>query len=119
MNQYKRKSLKKYIKHPNIYYKKNPKIPRKSSIKYNIKKTQKSNKQEKNSIPQITPNNNPFNSYKRFLPESLPLLDNDDDIECGICFEDNCDYKTNCNHLFHKNCISKWLNTCPICENIF
>ena len=52
--------------------------------------------------------------------------------ECPICYEnivDNLDdyFKTKCNHLFHKSCLSKWFTTqeknnnfnfsCPFCRN--
>jgi superfamily II DNA helicase RecQ len=37
---------------------------------------------------------------------------------CSICLEENVDYTTNCNHVFHKKCIDKWKhnNTCPYCR---
>lgn len=41
--------------------------------------------------------------------------------ECSICLETN-NYKiitTNCNHIFHEECLSKWIKiikTCPICR---
>jgi hypothetical protein len=37
---------------------------------------------------------------------------------CSICLEENVDYITNCNHVFHKKCIDKWKhnNTCPYCR---
>ncbi len=42
--------------------------------------------------------------------------------ECSICWEKiDTEYKTTCNHLFHKNCVDEWLknnNTCPICRSI-
>ena len=51
---------------------------------------------------------------------------NDQEIECVICFEvmHNSEesrqvIKTPCNHYFHNNCISEWIqinNTCPVCR---
>ena len=41
--------------------------------------------------------------------------------ECSICLKIN-NYKiitTNCNHIFHEECLSKWIKiskTCPICR---
>lgn len=37
---------------------------------------------------------------------------------CSICLEENVDYTTNCNHVFHKKCFDKWKhnNTCPYCR---
>jgi hypothetical protein len=49
--------------------------------------------------------------------------DKDDNHKCPICLEnlENINKKTNCNHIFHKECISKWINinknTCPLCRN--
>ncbi len=46
----------------------------------------------------------------------------DNIIECGICIEhiiDKDKYITSCNHIFHKECINKWLqlnNKCPYCR---
>ena len=42
---------------------------------------------------------------------------------CSICLneiENNDEYKTNCNHTFHKKCIDKWFqksHRCPLCRN--
>ena len=49
--------------------------------------------------------------------------------ECPICFTDvwNCNVvHTKCNHVFHKSCFNKWVNTpryswdatCPVCRTI-
>jgi len=48
--------------------------------------------------------------------------------ECSICLEyidniDNIDktWILRCNHVFHKECIKKWLvlsNTCPVCRRV-
>ena len=42
--------------------------------------------------------------------------------DCSICLENinKDDYKLNCNHIFHKNCISQWLiksSNCPLCRS--
>lgn len=40
---------------------------------------------------------------------------------CAICLEE-CNYKTKCNHWFHKKCLYKWYNShtnghnCPYCK---
>lgn len=47
-----------------------------------------------------------------------------EDEKCSICFEKLGDEKTedytlSCNHIYHKLCISQWLNnhtTCPLCR---
>jgi len=42
--------------------------------------------------------------------------------DCSICWgkvEENTKITTQCNHVFHKNCLNKWLNkqqTCPYCR---
>ena len=46
---------------------------------------------------------------------------------CSICLneiENNDEYKTNCNHTFHKKCIDKWLisnekMSCALCRESF
>jgi len=48
----------------------------------------------------------------------------DRDADCSICLEklvsnDNCCYVTNCNHIFHRKCLSTAItltNKCPICR---
>ena len=45
------------------------------------------------------------------------------EIECSICLDiiKNKYSKTFCNHIFHNECIYKWLrkkDTCPICREI-
>jgi len=56
-------------------------------------------------------------------PETL--YSNNNSIQCVICYldiklNDNI-RKTNCNHIFHSECIDEWLlnfnNSCPICKN--
>ena len=49
----------------------------------------------------------------------VPIID----AECPICFENLRSSKdivtTNCNHIFHKDCLDSWLiysNTCPCCR---
>lgn len=43
---------------------------------------------------------------------------------CSICLDDtknSVNYKTQCNHYFHKKCLDEWLiksKTCPICRNL-
>jgi hypothetical protein len=34
---------------------------------------------------------------------------------CPICLLDNTDFKTKCNHYFHKKCLDEWLKIKPIC----
>ena len=50
------------------------------------------------------------------------MSDIENNIECTICLSNDSDIewvKLNCNHMFHRECISEWLsinNTCPICR---
>jgi hypothetical protein len=41
---------------------------------------------------------------------------------CPICFENNVNCSTNCNHKYHSECIDKWIlqgnNKCPICREM-
>ena len=43
-------------------------------------------------------------------------------MDCSICFDEIKEEdkkKINCNHVFHKDCLSPWLvneNTCPLCR---
>lgn len=43
---------------------------------------------------------------------------------CSICLDDECDkqyIRTNCNHIFHEECINNWSqinNNCPYCKSI-
>lgn len=44
-------------------------------------------------------------------------------MDCPICLEiiENNVFTTYCNHLFHKECINKWLSktqNCPYCRSI-
>jgi hypothetical protein len=39
---------------------------------------------------------------------------------CCICLEANCNYLTNCEHFFHKECLEKWIvhkDKCPLCNS--
>ena len=57
--------------------------------------------------------------------ELINLSDNLEFKECLVCLEDFNEndkelVKIKCNHIFHKNCINKWLcyenNKCPVCR---
>ena len=39
-------------------------------------------------------------------------------ISCPICLDYICDdlYETECKHKYHKKCIIKWINKCPLCR---
>ena len=47
-----------------------------------------------------------------------------DDVDCPICYEkimhlENNYYITPCNHVFHEDCLERWMNeqmTCPMCR---
>ncbi len=57
-------------------------------------------------------------------PVSKKINCNDTVNDCGICMEqllENDKYITQCNHIFHKECINKWLqikDNCPYCRTI-
>ena len=49
-------------------------------------------------------------------------VDENDERQCSICFENlsgSC-INLRCNHLFHEQCITRWLqrhSTCPVCRH--
>ena len=52
---------------------------------------------------------------------SFQMKNNNVKGECGICYDIKSLIKTNCDHLFCKNCITEWIkksNTCPMCRNV-
>jgi hypothetical protein len=56
----------------------------------------------------------------------LPIQKSLTDTDCAICIENiklNSDVRImNCNHIFHTDCLDKWLiknKTCPICRYHF
>jgi hypothetical protein len=57
------------------------------------------------------------------LPSVVPLLNAIPIEECSICRElvDSFEYRTECGHIYHRNCISQWYRynrTCPQCRQI-
>jgi hypothetical protein len=63
------------------------------------------------------------NDFINFDSIKYKKLSEDHDKECSIClinFEDDNDVcLTQCNHLFHNNCITEWSRykkDCPICR---
>lgn len=59
----------------------------------------------------------------KIIDKAETLLDEEGNkIECAICLEamTNKDYDVlDCNHMFHKNCLTKWLSVgeyCPVCR---
>ncbi|CAD8124760.1 unnamed protein product [Paramecium sonneborni] len=71
-------------------------------------------------------NNRSQNKYQHKNPQQSDIQR---DTECSICQEtiqitqeslENC-VKTDCEHIFHNECLNQWLNyqqTCPICREI-
>jgi hypothetical protein len=54
---------------------------------------------------------------KKLFTDNEILMSNN--VECSICYENDCDCQTNCEHNYCKECIEKWLlqnNTCPNCR---
>jgi hypothetical protein len=54
----------------------------------------------------------------------MEKIKNDEDIDCIICMEkiekNKTVYKIDCNHKFHKHCLSNWLKQkfeCPVCRH--
>ena len=75
-------------------------------------------------------------SYPGYLPDTSSSVDDDSEYDCPICIEkleENRDGNVNgngngngnrnikklaCNHLFHENCINRWIeinSKCPLC----
>lgn len=59
---------------------------------------------------------NPVGLYTVVLPNLIE--------KCVICHDvlyitNNCTYRVcyTCNHMFHYDCYSKWMQPCPICRN--
>ena len=69
---------------------------------------------DNNIISEINTVHNPF--------IFLEMTDIENNDECTICLSNDLDnewVKLNCQHIFHRTCISEWLsinNTCPICR---
>ncbi|KAK8571664.1 hypothetical protein V6N13_047321 [Hibiscus sabdariffa] len=70
-------------------------------------------------------NNNGFSNARRIIFRAEVIVMRDNCIECMICLEKLGSSKTKvvtsmpCSHLFHGDCIEKWLNTsclCPLCR---
>ncbi|QCD95619.1 E3 ubiquitin-protein ligase [Vigna unguiculata] len=54
------------------------------------------------------------------IVEDLEMVEEKGSERCSICFEDfDVGVRMPCLHMFHKNCISEWLqrgNSCPLCR---
>ncbi|GLJ55455.1 hypothetical protein SUGI_1190760 [Cryptomeria japonica] len=68
----------------------------------------------KNSLPVIT-----------FRIVAEKLTDSEEDFGCAVCLsslkeDDEIRELCNCNHIFHRNCLDKWIDnyqdTCPFCR---
>ena len=63
-------------------------------------------------------------SEREFNKLNVDIIQDEIDNECNICIEnfkkDNQVIKLDCNHMFHKECIKKWLCeekvNCPVCR---
>jgi hypothetical protein len=75
-------------------------------------------------------------SINEYQPPFKPAPDNTMDLctqvdcfegePCSLCLDDDIQtqglVKTQCNHIFHKECLSKWLSSgdfCPVCRHSF
>ena len=69
---------------------------------------------DNNIISEINTVHNPF--------IFLEMTDIENNDECTICLSNDSEnewVKLNCQHIFHRACITEWLsinNTCPICR---
>ena len=65
-----------------------------------------------------------LNDYYNIKIEDIEIdidetTDEETDIICSICLEDNTDIKLPCSHVYHEECIEQWFHTslsCPICR---
>jgi len=60
---------------------------------------------------------------KTYEDENKMIDDIFDEEQCCICIEVivEDDFSLPCNHIFHRNCIKKWIKkskTCPLCNKI-
>ncbi|CAL5214109.1 unnamed protein product [Lathyrus oleraceus] len=78
--------------------------------------------------------NHPYNKDQQIVGLSSNLevdITSDSKDQCSICFEEFCNgsqtelFYTKCSHIFHKECIAKWIlqcvrqgrdYTCPLCR---
>ena len=57
---------------------------------------------------------------KKYYLKSI-LISNKNKIECGICLDyvNDTGYQLDCKHIYHKDCIKKWIKikpSCPLCR---
>lgn len=71
-------------------------------------------------------NNSDLNTQESLIRNNLPVIKivNATNEYCSICLEilnigDEVN-KLNCNHIYHKKCLDKWIinNSCPLCRRI-
>jgi len=54
---------------------------------------------------------------EQLLPRSTLAVDSEA-AQCCICLDVHCDYRTSCNHDFHRQCLEQWAEIrlhCPLC----
>jgi len=55
--------------------------------------------------------------YKIMLPMSNQMyICEGPATQCPICYEKDCDVRTECNHSYCMDCIDKWRQHCPMCR---
>eukprot|EP01095_Lingulamoeba_sp_RSL-Kostka_P008892 TRINITY_DN302_c0_g3_i1.p2 TRINITY_DN302_c0_g3~~TRINITY_DN302_c0_g3_i1.p2 ORF type:complete len:218 (-),score=53.31 TRINITY_DN302_c0_g3_i1:91-744(-) len=86
-------------------------------MRTNLQLVKKANEEANENVDNNENNNNNINE----IEETLGYLDDFDENECPICFENEIDTLLNCHHGFCAQCIDNWKaksGECPLCRSI-
>ena len=96
----------------------------KESVKIKLNLRERNNTVFRDIFNEFTDKND--SKVIKFLNKNTKLVKSTTATECPICLEkisrDSIVRETNCNHIFHANCIDRWFEVsckCPLCNNEF